>query len=483
MVVSAEPSADGQTTTYFAVTATHVIERAKRIQIALYYQRYVYHEASVVAQLPTADDLDVAVLRFEIDRQRFELPDLRSYDLAPVPAIGAKLLPLGHPQSKYWDDTIQATVADLSYLGEKKLFHIVPGYPTIADGNSGGPIFDNNGGFVGMVSDVSDKGTKAVRAQVIYDLMVTRWKLSPTLLRSLDQQLIEGVTDAGIVVRILAAGAMPDARGPRGKTALILAAERGKIDSMKALIEAKADIRATDEEGRTALSRAAFEGELEAVRTLLASKADVQQTAKDGATALMAAAGGRGTDSNQVAVVDELIAAGSDVNASSQTGFTALMSAAASEHVGYLPPSKRTEIIKVLLDAGANPSVRGGRWHRTPLLMAVENGYPETLELLLARGADPNARDELGNTPLMLLAQRRISFDHSGIGDTYCWNGPDLGALKALVMMKHGADPTLRNEDRKTAAMLALERFDSTPGDKRCKKCMIEALSQKTCEP
>ena len=37
---------------------------------------------------------------------------------------------------------------------------------------------------------------------------------------------------------------------------------------------------------------------------------------------------------------------------------------------------------------------------RTALFLAVEHGQRQTVELLLARGADPNAADARGRTPL-----------------------------------------------------------------------------------
>jgi len=52
-----------------------------------------------------------------------------------------------------------------------------------------------------------------------------------------------------------------------------------------------------------------------------------------------------------------------------------------------------------LLAKGANPNFKDSRG-RTPLHHAAFHGYADNVQLLLAAGADPNARDNDGWTPL-----------------------------------------------------------------------------------
>lgn len=62
------------------------------------------------------------------------------------------------------------------------------------------------------------------------------------------------------------------------------------------------------------------------------------------------------------------------------------------------------EIIKRLLKNGANPNARN-ELDQTPLLLAALNGHEEAAKLLLANGAEVNAQDYSGLTALHLSAQ------------------------------------------------------------------------------
>jgi len=63
--------------------------------------------------------------------------------------------------------------------------------------------------------------------------------------------------------------------------------------------------------------------------------------------------------------------------------------------------ARNGDLIKVqtLLENGADPNAKDNAGH-TPLHWAAHLGHVEIVELLLERGANPNAEDNYGSTPL-----------------------------------------------------------------------------------
>ena len=66
----------------------------------------------------------------------------------------------------------------------------------------------------------------------------------------------------------------------------------------------------------------------------------------------------------------------------------------------YAGAEGRTEILKLLLAAGANLADTN-RFGGTALIPAAEKGHPENVRLLLAAGVDPNHVNGLGWTALL----------------------------------------------------------------------------------
>ncbi len=94
-------------------------------------------------------------------------------------------------------------------------------------------------------------------------------------------------------------------------------------------------------------------------------------------------------ENKDLSLVQYLISVGADVNARDSWNSTALHRAVARNSA---------ELVNYLLDKGADIEARthvdlsGGYVEWTPLMLAVDWGYQEMVELLLARGADPNAK-------------------------------------------------------------------------------------------
>ncbi len=90
----------------------------------------------------------------------------------------------------------------------------------------------------------------------------------------------------------------------------------------------------------------------------------------------------RAASAGDVAKVRGLLAAGVDVNAANRYGATALAYACDKGHV---------EVVKALLDKGANPNTKDSFYKQTPLAWAVSNGHAEIVRTLLDKGAEGEA--------------------------------------------------------------------------------------------
>jgi ankyrin repeat protein len=237
------------------------------------------------------------------------------------------------------------------------------------------------------------------------------------------------------VESLLARGADINAKNKAGATPLHKAAAAGHTEVVKALIVKGANVDARDKKGRTSLHEAVGRGRVEAAETLIAARADLNSRDDNGCTPLLIAAEGdfyvdevsvpvrlpSAIKEGRCAIGRELIAAGADVNVTNRAGECALNLAARScqmdlvrqlvSHGSSVRTSLydaarggSTEVVTLLLAAGADVNMRSGPYDGTPLHAAVLRGHLDVVNLLITHGADVNLVDTMGGTPLHVAA-------------------------------------------------------------------------------
>ena len=202
----------------------------------------------------------------------------------------------------------------------------------------------------------------------------------------------------------LAAGADVDAKGGWfGGTPLHYAAHAGHKEIAELLIANGADINAKDMNGMTPLHRATYLGYKEIAELLIAKGADVNVKDDNGKTPL-----DESIIYNQPEIADILRKDGAKSGAEDSIHVAAW--------VGNI------EAVKQHLAAGVDVNGKGDFFGRTPLLHAVSGGHKEVAELLIAAGADVDAKDNTGWTPLQMAA----SNGHKEIVELLIAKGADV---------------------------------------------------------
>ncbi len=161
------------------------------------------------------------------------------------------------------------------------------------------------------------------------------------------------------------------------------AARKGDADAAKRAVERGAQLEETDASGEPPLLIAALAGQVEVVRLLLDAGADLHASNTGGLTALHAAAYG-----GHAEVVRLLIARGGAVNESKNFYQMSPLHAAAEE--GH------AEVVALLLDAGANIEAKERNGY-TPLTQAGWREYWEAADLLMKAGATCQPADLVGD--------------------------------------------------------------------------------------
>jgi len=179
-----------------------------------------------------------------------------------------------------------------------------------------------------------------------------------------------------------------------GLTSLTRAVDSESLDMVKFLIERGADITTISNEGETLLHFAAKNSHTDIAEYLINKGFDINAEKNDKSTPLYFA-----ILKGNLNMVKFLVGHGADINHSTKERITPLLLSVMER---YLP------ITEYLLEHGANPNTtitRGTTDGWTPLIFATTNGDSEMVKILIAYGADVNAK--AGEFSVMDTAQIR----------------------------------------------------------------------------
>ncbi|KAL1924562.1 uncharacterized protein VTP21DRAFT_4216 [Calcarisporiella thermophila] len=107
---------------------------------------------------------------------------------------------------------------------------------------------------------------------------------------------------------------------------------------------------------------------------------------------------------------------------------------ATTDNIWLAAGDGKLDRVKELLDSGIDVNAEDDFGY-TPLQAAVSYNHYELVKFLIERGADVNQRDHCGDTPLYVAEEKEM----------------------AEMLLEFGADPTVKNSEGKTAAVVAFE--------------------------
>jgi uncharacterized protein len=296
---------------------------------------------------------------------------------------------------------------------------------------------------------------------------------------------------APVIRALLNRGADPNASDRvEGETPLIWAVSENHPEAARALIEAGADVdrrsapsslpklnfgtsgivpMALPKGAFTPLMYAARQGAIDAARVLLDAKADVNATDPDGTTALVIAIINAHYDLGAL-----LLTRGADPEIADASGMGALYAAVDMHTLTWMqgrPAPKTTDrlssvdLVRLLLEAGANPDAALTtplllRHHAlgdpalgagaTPLMRTAKTGDIAVMRMLLDYGADPNVVQKNGTTLVMVAAGQGWR-DGGGALPVYD-RGSESDAIEVITVgLAHGADINAGNDVGDTA--------------------------------
>jgi ankyrin repeat protein len=197
--------------------------------------------------------------------------------------------------------------------------------------------------------------------------------------------------------------------------ALLAAAAQDDLPGVKNAVQQGTSVNSADAGGWTALTISLALGYRNVTDWLIQQGADSKTHTQQGYSPLLFAA-----NRQDAGLVEQFIANGAKPDPGDHSGLDEAISnknqrifddlVRAGANAGAIDLSSciqngQVAMAKTLLDAGANPDPPHPMENRNTVYWAVYYNQPEILKLLLAHGANPNLKDDYGDTPLSSAQQ------------------------------------------------------------------------------
>ena len=240
---------------------------------------------------------------------------------------------------------------------------------------------------------------------------------------------------ASMIAILLDAGADANAPDPAGDTPLVSVTRVGRLDAVTLLLDRGAKLDATDPTyQQTALMVAVRENHPDIVKLLIGRGASVNARTRIGRTPAWVLPNSQPGFGHGIGIVR----GGSPDRgrrAPIPGGMTPLM---------YAARDGRMDTARMLLDAGAEINARDAN-DITPLITAITNNHPDVARLLIERGADIKAADWYGRTALWAAVETRNMDVDNATFENSIERAPFLELIQ--VLLERGADPNARTRE------------------------------------
>ena len=288
--------------------------------------------------------------------------------------------------------------------------------------------------------------------------------------RTLLQIAVQNREEVGLIQLLLKHGADPNTRDVDGQTLLHVSSRHGHPEAAKVLLELGLDVNSCDNRGRTPIQLAlemeeyGFPTEaMDIAQLFLMHGADLNTQGNDGQTLLRAFA-----RHGRQEAAERLLELGVDVNSRDNRGQAPLQKAL--ERSGrYI--REDADLVQMLLKHGADPNTEVYNYDdQNPLHLSCRHELLEATERLpefgLEFGPDVNSQYE-NETPL------QIALNNTSGGYL---TSVDVDIM--LLLLKHGANPNIRDWRGRTPLHLSCESYGDLKVTERLLKLGVDIDSR-----